>query len=486
MSAIPILPGFHPDPSICRVGDTYYLATSSFEYAPGVPLFSSRDLLRWEQIGNVLDRPSQLNVRPGLASASSGVYAPTLRHHAGRFWLATTNIADIRLGHLLVHAEDSAGPWSEPVYTAGTIGVDPDLAWDDDGTCLLTWSDPFGGVAQAVLLPSTGRLGSEPRPLWAGSGLAHPEGPHLFRRDGWWYLVVAEGGTGRGHGVSVARARSATGPFEGHPTNPVFSHRSTGDPVQNTGHADLVELRDGSWAVVHLGVRPRGSFPQYHVNGRETFLAGVDWVDGWPVVVEDRFEVPEAVTAFVDDFSGDRLHPRWISPGVQPQQFAAVRPGGGIQLAAGRPVSAREAERLLAVRARDEEWTVEVTVTEGDVALTVRIDDAHWVAVERCGGALAVRMAVGPLDQVLATATDVSPDRPLVVRAVAAQDRRGRRSGPDRLELGWVDEEGVHVLAGVDGRYLSTEVAGGFTGRVIGVEALGGPAVLTRFEYRTS
>ncbi|WP_210479457.1 glycoside hydrolase family 43 protein [Naasia sp. SYSU D00948] len=482
MSAHPILPGYHPDPSICRVGDRFYLINSSFEYFPGVPVFTSTDLLTWEQIGNVLDRPSQLNVQPGLEGASKGIYAPTIRHHDGRFWMITTNIADIMRGHLIVSAADPAGDWSDPVYTTGAWGMDPDLAWDDDGTCYLTWANPMLGLQQAQVDPASGRLLSEPQHLWEGTGLADPEGPHLLQRNGWWYLVVAEGGTDRGHAVSVARSRTPGGPFEGHPANPIFSHRSTPHLVQSTGHADLVELADGEWAMVYLGVRPRGSFPRFHVNGRETFLAGVDWIDDWPVVVEDHYEVRETITSFVDDFSSASLDVRWISPGVDPRSFTRST-GDGVRIEAGRSPKDRQAARLLAVRARDAEWTAAVTVPDGDAAFVVRIDDAHWAAVERVADRVSARLVVGPLDQVLGEQSGVAAGTPLVLRAVADGDRYSFRRGPDRLQLGYRDGDGFRALAEIDGRYLSTEVAGGFTGRVIGVEALGRDALLTRFEY---
>jgi beta-xylosidase len=272
MSTNPILPGFHPDPTICRVGGEYFLATSTFEYFPGVPVYRSDDLLNWELIGNVLNRDSQLHLPRGASGASRGIYAGTLRHHDGVFWMVTTNVDEIQRGHLIVHASDPRGPWSDPVYAHGTIGIDPDLAWDAEGTCYLTWKDAIGDcIAQARIDPTTGELLEEPRTLTKGTGLAHPEGPHVIRRGDWWYLVTAEGGTHTGHVVNVARAHSIEGPFEPRPAGPILTHRSTTDPVQATGHADLVERSDGSWALVHLGIRQRGSFPRWHVNGRETW-----------------------------------------------------------------------------------------------------------------------------------------------------------------------------------------------------------------------
>ncbi|MEA2169090.1 MAG: xylan 1,4-beta-xylosidase, partial [Solirubrobacteraceae bacterium] len=196
----PILAGFHPDPSVCRAADGYYLVTSSFEYVPGVPIYRSRDLRDWEQVGHVLDRRSQLDV--SRAAPSGGIFAPTLRYHDGRFYLITTNVSDGG-GHLLVTATDPAGPWSEPIRMPGLAGIDPDLAWDADGTCYLTWSGyrdhrPVG-IVQAILDPRTGTVHAGPQLIWNGTGGQYPEGPHLHVRDGVWYLVIAEGGTERGH-----------------------------------------------------------------------------------------------------------------------------------------------------------------------------------------------------------------------------------------------------------------------------------------------
>ncbi|MDF2993833.1 MAG: glycoside hydrolase family 43 protein [Microbacterium sp.] len=480
-----ILPGFHPDPTICRVGADYFLATSSFEYFPGVPLFTSSDLSTWRPLGSILDRSSQLNVRTGIDHASGGIYAPTLRHHDGRFWMTTTNLHDIRRGHLIVHADDPAGPWGDPVYTAGLIGIDPDLTWDEDGSCYLAWSDVVrGGISHARIDPSTGEVLGETRELWRGTGGAHAEGPHSFRRGDWWYLLVAEGGTAAGHMVTVARSRTIGGPYESNPANPILTHRSTTDPVQSTGHADILELADGTWAMVHLGTRPRGSFPKWHTNGRETFLTGIEWRDDWPVVVEDRF--PHAVLSgnFVDEFTGGALAARWIAPGVDPASFASPS-AEGLRLAPGRRPQSAEAERLLAVRAVDLEWEAAL-LARGNVSLTLRIDDLHQAMLQRVGGVVSARVVIGPTDQELALRPDTDDRTELVIRAVAFGGQPGQRQGPDRLQLG-IRRGGDFVeLANFDGRYLSTEVAGGFTGRVVGMEALGPDVLVTRFAYSGS
>ena len=282
----PVIPGFYPDPSICRVGEDYYLVCSSFEYFPGVPIFHSRDLVNWQQIGNVLDRPGQLHFSDDV-DASSGIYAPTIRHHDGRFWMVTTNVAIGR--HLIVTATDPAGPWSDPTYI-DVPDLDPSLAWDDDGACWLTIS----GVANYRINPDTGVVLDGPMPMWSGTGGQYPEAPHLYRVR---RLVVSAGIRGR-HAHQprrVGRQRPHPhGPFEPGPANPILTHRGSGRPIQATGHADLVEASDGTWWMVLLGIRAKGAWPPYHVLGRETFLAPVRWVDGWPVVdpVEPELAMP--------------------------------------------------------------------------------------------------------------------------------------------------------------------------------------------------
>jgi xylan 1,4-beta-xylosidase len=494
MGSNPIIPGFHPDPTICRVGEDYYLAVSSFEYFPAVPIFRSRDLVTWTQIGNILDRMSQLDLREAIDSG--GIFAPTLRHHDGRFWLVTTNQAQMAHGQLIVSAEDPAGPWSDPVFVAGALGVDPDLAWDSGGVCHLTWST-FGDdstILQASIDPSTGALLSEPRRLWSGTGLAAPEAPHVYQRDGWWYLLIAEGGTARGHAVSVARSRSITGPYEGNPANPIFTHRSTADPVQNTGHADLVELPSGQWAAVYLGVRPRGFAPQFHVNGRETFLAAVRWEDDWPVFDEGHYRVPPADTTFIDEFDGGTLRPQWISRGGDPRAFATLGARGargargafGAEgLALRSPGEEHGGHEFLAVRARDEQWAAEAVIRSGCARLILWLDSWHWARVGRYPEAVRVEVALGEIRHTLAE-VPAGPGSTvtLAVRATRAAAEAGRiTSPPDRLAFGLMEGSEFRSLAELDGRYLSTEVAGGFTGRVIGIGAAAGGATITRFAY---
>ncbi len=465
----PIVPGFHPDPTICRVGVDYYLAHSSFEYFPGAPILHSRDLLTWSPIGNILDRRSQF--RRGEARPSSGIYGSTLRHRAGRFWFVTTNVSDFSTGLVLVHADDPAGPWSEPVFVRAARGIDPDLCWDDDGQCYLTWkamsaSFEEGEIQQARLDLATGELLGSPYPLWQGSGLPAAEAPHLYHIGDYWYLFLAEGGTERGHCVTVARARAPWGPFEPFPLNPVFTHRSTIHPVQSVGHADLVRTVDGEWAAVYLGTRPRGSTPGFHVLGRETFLAGVDWVDGWPVFDEGRFDPPLPTTGFTDDFSAARLDARWVVPGGEPGSVGVRHPSGGLELR--HLPDGPTGPGLLCTRVRDLAWTADATF-EGSGRFLVRLDDRHWYGLTLEDGQVRATVRVGALQQELNAVPVVGTT---VVLRIACLPPRSARvplgdAGPDELVLSIDDGDGPLELARLDGRYLSTEVASGFTGRML-------------------
>ncbi len=298
----PILPGFCPDPSICRAGEDYYLVTSSFAYFPGVPVFHSKDLAHWEQIGNALERESQL-VLEGCGH-SEGIFAPTIRYQDGVFYMVTTNISGG--GNFIVTADTPDGPWSEPHELGEAAqGIDPSLFFDDDGTCYYVGTRPnqkgvrYNGdweIWAQELDIETMRLTGESHKIWKGA-LHHgiwPEGPHLYKKDGFYYLIHAEGGTGMEHAVCAARSRQVFGPYEGSPCNPIFSHRHLGAdyPVVMAGHGDLVEDGKGGWYIVMLGTRRVGG---YGNTGRDTYLAKVRWENGWPVINPGIGKLEESV-----------------------------------------------------------------------------------------------------------------------------------------------------------------------------------------------
>ena len=294
----PIIPGFYPDPSICRAGEDYYLVTSTFEYFPGLPVFHSRDLVNWQQIGHVLDRPSQLNL-DGI-HASDGLYAPTMRYHEGVFYVINTmvaggNVAGDAHRNFLVTASEPAGPWSEPAWLDGAPGIDPSLLFDDDGRAWYTGNRiPLNGESYTghreiwlqELDLGTLQLKGERFALWDGAvkDNQHAEAPHLYKINGKYYLMIAEGGTGHFHAVTIARSESITGPYEINPNNPILTHRHLGFnyPIVGTGHADLIETQNGEWWMVLLAMRPYGGYT-YNL-GRETFLVPLIWENGWPII----------------------------------------------------------------------------------------------------------------------------------------------------------------------------------------------------------
>lgn len=274
----PIIPGFYPDPSVCRVGEDYYLVNSTFEYFPGVPVFHSKDLVNWEQIGYCLTRESQLNLKS--CAPSGGIYAPTIRYHEGTFYMITTNVCDKQ--NFIVYTEDPAGEWSEPVWLKQG-GIDPSLYFED-GKCYMVSIPNMINLCE--INPKTGEQLTESKIIWGGTGGRYAEAPHIYKKDGWYYLLIAEGGTEYGHKVTIARSRKIDGPYESNPANPILTHINENaqyNPLQGVGHSDFVQAHDGSWWILFHGFRPQSGL--HHLLGRETLLAPVRWDNNaWPVI----------------------------------------------------------------------------------------------------------------------------------------------------------------------------------------------------------
>lgn len=349
----PILSGFYPDPSVCRVGEDYYMVTSSFVYYPGLPVFHSRDLVHWEQIGHCIHRPEQLDYKN--CETSLGLWAPSIRYHEGKFYVINTFVSEgreARRDNYIVTADNPAGPWSDPVFVEGADGIDSSLFFDEGGKlwyvgnyiCAEPLYEGHHGIYLNELDPETFQFKGPRHVIWNGNKTRSKwiEAPHIYRKDGWYYLLVAEGGTFTNHSVMMARCRTIDGDYEICPRNPIVSHRhvSLMHEIAVVGHADIVETQNGEWWMVLLGIRPYEGF-QFNL-GRETFLVPFTWQeDGWPLLdtenglVNERERLPKLPETIYpmespnDAFEEPELRMIWntIHPPVIPFYSLTERPG---------------------------------------------------------------------------------------------------------------------------------------------------------------
>jgi alpha-N-arabinofuranosidase len=508
----PILAGFYPDPSICRVGDDYYLVNSTFGYFPGIPLFHSRDLVNWRQLGHVIDRPTQITYA-GIG-ATRGLFAPALSHHGDTFYLVCTMI-DGR-GNFLVTAKDPAGPWSDPVWLHFD-GIDPSLFFDDDGRAWLVnngdapdkkplypghraiWIQEFDPRTHQLIGPRSiivnGGVDLSKKPVWI-------EGPHLYKRDGWYYLCCAEGGTSDQHSQVILRSRAVTGPFVPWAQNPILTQRDLDGTVPGavtcTGHADLVEGPDGKWWSVFLGCRPFAG--KYTFAGRETFLLPVKWTaDGWPQILPPGERVPLTFKApgrasppdepspaartplngnftWTDDFTGAQLSPLWLTLRVPASgTYQQASDGLRLQPRADR-LGGRGQPAFLARRVQHARFTASATLTPADspkvsagLALFQSEKQHFYAGVRRTETGLEffVERADRGQTTVLARLTAPFEGEPVVIDAEVDELRLTFRyrvgNGPAQT-----------LLADTNAEPLTVQAAGGglhFTGAVVGPHA---------------
>ena len=305
----PIISGAHPDPSICRVGDDYYIVNSSFEYFPGLPIHHSKDLVNWELIGYGLHREDQCNGEMNLVDVQSdgGIHAPTIRYHKGTFYIITTNVYNSGDGspglmrNFIITAKNPSGPWSKPHIIEGAPGIDPDIFFDDNGKVYFTGthspgdmnSNGIGEIWIQELDIKKWKLVGKRHTVWDGIFGCCTEGPHIYKEHGLYYLMVAEGGTGKNHAVMIAASENILGPYEENQRNPILTtrHLSNNYFVNSTGHADMIELEDGRWYMVSLG--KRNDLDGDANMGRETYLMPMQWestIVKWEQVSEDRWE----------------------------------------------------------------------------------------------------------------------------------------------------------------------------------------------------
>ncbi|WBH15530.1 glycoside hydrolase family 43 protein [Sphingomonas radiodurans] len=504
--ANPIMAGFYPDPHTIRVGEYFYLVTSTFSYFPGLPIHRSRDLVNWTQIGNAIDRPGQLNF-DGIG-LSRGVFAPALNHHAGVFYLVNTCV-DCG-GNYVLTAKDPAGPWSDPVWIKDVGGIDPSLFIEADGSAWLLNNDapegkPLYEGHRAIWIrrfdlktlrttgPATmivnGGVDITKKPIWA-------EGPHIFRHEGKYYLITAEGGTAVDHSEVVYRGDRPEGPWTAYP-RPILTQRDLPadrpNPITSAGHAALFTTPKGDWWATFLAVRPYAG--DLYNTGRETFLLPVRWKDGWPIITEPgqsipyihrRPDLPRAPTAAVptngvfgvrEEFATPALAPYWLmvrAPKSRWYRFA----DGALEITPraeriGEPLQpsfiARRQQHMNA--AASTQVSFDAGTPGAKAGLVVYQDDAHYyfVGVVNEGGRRLIRVerrasATDPKDGVVLASAPLSSTKPIRLRITARGASYDFHYGTGAT--GWTP-----LLTNADGKLLSTQVAGGFVGATMGMYA---------------
>lgn len=497
----PILAGFHSDPSVVAARGKFYMVHSTFTFFPGIPVFESEDLVHWKQIGNVIDRPSQLDF-DGLR-VSRGVFAPAIEFHDGTFYVVNTAVDSG--GNFVATATDPAGPWSDPHWLPGIGGIDPSLFFDDDGKAYILNNDEPGVPVRydghrAIWLQEIDIAGKRPfgprkvlidggveperNPIWI-------EGPHLYKVDGWYYLSAAEGGTGPQHSQVVLRSRDVWGPYRPQAGNPILTQRDLDPqrplPVTNAGHADLVQGPDGSWWAVFLASRNYGV--DHYNTGRETFLLPVAWRDGWPEILAPGEVVPYVVPGpsfmrrpaeqapmsgnftWRDEFDAEQPGFGWMSVRVpkQPWHDLAVRPGWlairplaeGLDTLRNPSFLARRQQHLRF----DASLALELPEAGTAAGLAAFQGERYWyfLGVRRTGAGAEVFLEkrAGEAPPVVVASGAIEAAQLLKLKIDG--DEGAYSFAYDAGGGGWQP-----LLEGDDGSILSTDVAGGFVGATLG------------------
>ncbi len=511
----PILSGFFPDPSICRKGDDYYLVNSTFSFFPGIPVFHSTDLVNWKQIGHILDRPEQfVNTDQPV---SYGIFAPAIEYNSYNdlFYLTTTYVGS--KGNFVVTAKDPAGPWSNPIWLPEVPGIDPSLFFDDDGKAYIlnnqdpsypplyqghkaTWMQEFDVVENKTFGPRRvlrdGGHNLAEKPIWI-------EGPHIYKLNGYYYLMPAEGGTSINHSQVVFRSKDIWGPYETYENNPILTQRDLDrnrpNPVTNTGHADLIQDPNGDWYAVFLACRPYT--PENHFNiGRETFLLPVHWTeDLWPVILDRGLEVPMILDlpmnatnrdlepgfmkrgnfSYTESFADQKLPMEWFFLRTPVEEWHFFDPENkGVWIDA-RDANLRERKQpsFIGTRQRHHDMTVEISMlwlpsTPNDLAGLVLFQNE----------AFHITLGVTLVDEKNHVVLQKAENQEGVVNKVVLEsiELPGSFSGHIDLkaeskngQLAFLYKTGNSdwqmVKDGIDARYLSTENATGFIGTILGM-----------------
>lgn len=481
----PVIDGFSPDPSVCAVGEDFYLVTSTFAYFPGVPIYHSKDLVNWKQIGNVLDREEQLNLLG--AGHSQGIYAPCLRYHEGIFYMITTNVT--HGGNFFVTATNPAGPWSDPFFIDNAPGIDPSLFFDEDGRCYYVGTRPnpsgpkFNGDwevwLQEIDLKKKQLIGVSTK-LWKGAlrDAIWPEGPHIYKKDNYYYLMIAEGGTGFNHCVTIARSKRIEGPYVGNKNNPILTHRHLGKnhPIHNVGHGDLVETNEGKWFMTCLASR---KFDGYSNLGRETFLAEVIWEDGWPVVNPGRGrlleEQPHSLKSYPIEYNANYTFEKlsldflFLRNPQMSNYILTERPGWLRLKPTEVTLSELASPTYIGLRQKSMNYRLsayfESFLLDGETGLAIIQNDKYSVRL------VVSKREEGHLVQLITRIAE----KETVVGEILIHENNFRLElvgkGQKIKAICYVQDKEKVIAENIESYYLSTDVAGGFVGCTMGLYA---------------
>ncbi len=519
----PILAGFYPDPSICKADGSYYMVNSTFAYFPGIPIFKSDDLVNWKQIGNVLDRPEQLDL--DKLEVSRGVFAPAIRYHKGMYYVTCTIVGG--KNNFIVSSAKPEGPWSNPVWIPEVEGIDPSMFFDTDGKAYIIYnSNPpenkslYDGhrtikiyefdihnlkVEGEEKILINGGTDISKEPIWI-------EGPHIFKKNGYYYLIAAEGGTAEEHSEVVFRSKNILGPYKSYDKNPILTQRHLSEdrksPITSTGHADFIETDTGEWYGVFLGCRPYEE--NYFNTGRETFMAPVKWENDWPTFdlggdfVKYNYTTPSNVIneskgfqysgnfSFKENFDRLDLGHNWLFLRTPKEKWFEIKKGL-IEIET-RPESCSEKGNPSFLGHRQQHSKGSVTVrmkftTEKEnekSGLVVFQNESHYYYLCK-----SVKNKIPILQLFRSSETTITEivSMPIFSKNYLKLKVIANNDGYDFLYA--EDQEDWKLLkSGIDAKFVSTKEAGGFVGTIYGMytTSLGhksnNSAVFDWFEYK--
>ena len=478
----PIIRGFRPDPSVCKANGKYYLVSSSFQYFPGVPLFESCDLINWEQIGFCLTKEAQLpldNVR-----VSGGIYAPTIRYNNGRFYMATTIVGSKKGGNFYVWTDNIYGEWSDAVFV-DQGGIDPSLFFEDGKAYFMsngTDEDGRNAIFQCEINIETGKKISESRNLWYGTGGRYLEAPHLYKLGNYYYLLAAEGGTEYGHMEICARADRLWGPYKSCPSNPVLTNRNLGGyPLQGIGHADLIEDDSGNLWMYALCFRQIDKWLTFHHLGRETCMVPVSFTkDEWlsitdgiaPLSVETYRIPPDVIQNLqnVLNFNKDGWEKNWqFLRTCKKENYLFGKDTLKIKSSGDTLDTNCGSPSFICHFQKEFEMELHVTVAslEGEAGISVYMDENHHYDLAFVKDAdnykIVLKLNIGDIKHEKSSISVSDNSARLIIRSDAINYHFYYCKDAKEISLGSAET-----------RYLSSEVAGGFTGVALGLYSQGG------------